>query len=206
MTDAFALLGVPRRPWLDLDDLKTRYLHQSSDTHPDRVHGASESEKSSANERYTALNSSYVKLKDTRERLLHILELETGAPPSDIQRIPPGTMDLFVEVGQTCRDCDAFLARRASSDSPMFRLQTMREGFGWNDRLSALKHRIDSRRAELESELASFNPVWDAAPTDDILARRSSLPLERLEQIYRVMSYISRWTSQIQERVVQLSI
>jgi hypothetical protein len=31
------------------------------------------------------------------------------------------------------------------------------------------------------------------------------LPLERLEQIYRAMSYVSRWMAQIQERVVQLA-
>ncbi len=206
MTDAFALLGALRQPWLDLEDLKSRYLQLSAESHPDRVHESSESEKAAAQERYAALNSSYAKLRDTRDRLLHLLELESGAPPADIQRIPPGTMDLFVEVGQTCRDCDDFLAKKSASDSPMFRLQMMRQGFEWTDRLDALKQRIDARRTELEAELSGLNAQWVSAPVDDIPARRRALPLERLEQIYRIMSYISRWTSQIQERVVQLAV
>ena len=31
------------------------------------------------------------------------------------------------------------------------------------------------------------------------------LPLDRLEQIYRALSYVGRWTEQIQERAVQLA-
>ena len=126
MTDAFELLQEPRRPWLDADALKDRFLQQSSAVHPDRFHNATEAEKAAANQSYADLNAAYTKLKDFRERLLHLLELEAGERPKDIQRIPPGTMDLFVEVGQTCRDCDAFLTRKGTSDSPMFRLQMMR--------------------------------------------------------------------------------
>jgi hypothetical protein len=32
------------------------------------------------------------------------------------------------------------------------------------------------------------------------------LPLERLEQLYRAMSYVARWTEQVQERIVQLAM
>ena len=206
MTDAFELLQVPRRPWIDVDILKEQFVRLSSDVHPDRSHNASEETKTGANDRYAEINAAYTKLKDFRERLLHLMELELGEKPKDIQRIPPGTMDLFVEVGQTCRDCDAFLTRKNSSDSPMFRLQMMREGFVWTDKLTELKSRIEAKRAELETELKQLNSVWEAAPAVGTAARRAGLPLERLEQIYRIASYISRWTEQIQERVVQLAI
>jgi hypothetical protein len=43
-----------------------------------------------------------------QERLLHLLELELGSRPRDVQRIPSGTMDLFVEVGQVCHEVDRF--------------------------------------------------------------------------------------------------
>jgi curved DNA-binding protein CbpA len=206
MTDAFQLLQVPRRPWIDLGELKERFVRLSSEVHPDRTHNDSTVDQAGANDRYAEVNAAYTKLKDFRERLLHLMELELGERPKDIQRIPPGTMDLFVEVGQTCRDCDAFLTRKSSSDSPMFRLQMMREGFAWTDKLSALQSGIESRRVDLENELKALNEVWDAAPCVGSPTRRAALPLERLEQIYRVASYISRWTEQIQERVVQLAV
>jgi len=36
MTDYFALLDEPRRPWLDVSSLKQKFLARSSEVHPDR--------------------------------------------------------------------------------------------------------------------------------------------------------------------------
>ena len=206
MTDAFAILSEPRRPWLDAEALKARFLPLATAVHPDRVHGASEAEKAAASERYAALNSAFNILREPRERLLHLLELEAGAKPGDIQRIPPGTMDLFVEVGQTCRDADAFLAKKSTATSPMLKLRLMQEGLEWADTLQGLQNRVNARRDELTAELRAMNAAWDVAPPVGSLDRASALPLERLEQIYRAMSYVARWTEQLSERVVQLAI
>jgi hypothetical protein len=43
------------------------------------------------------------------------------------------------------------------------------------------------------------------APPVGASNRREALPLARLEQIYWGVSYLSRWSEQIQERLVQLS-
>jgi len=204
MTDAFALLDVPRRPWLDPDALKSRFLERSTPFHPDRVHSAAAVEKQAANARFAELNAAYNTLREPRDRLLHLLELETGAKPPDIQRIPPGTMDLFVEIGQTCREADGFLASRGEASSPMLKLRTMQAGLEWLDKLGSLQGRVNVRREELMAELRSLNAAWEAAPAVGDPARRAALPLERLEQLYRALSYVARWTGQIQERVVQL--
>ena len=206
MTDAFALLSEPRRPWLDADALKARFLPLSTAVHPDRVHGASDAEKLAANERYAELNAAFNTLREPRDRLLHLLELEAGAKPGDIQRIPPGTMDLFVEIGQSCRDADAFLAKKSTATSPMLKLRLMQEGLDWADKLQALQSRVNARRDELTAELRTMNATWDAAPPVGSPDRRAALPLERLEQIYRAMSYVARWTEQLSERVVQLAM
>lgn len=206
MTDAFALLSEPRRPWLDAEALKARFLPLSAAVHPDRVHSASEADKAAANTRYAELNAAYNTLREPRDRLLHLLELEAGGKPKDVQRIPPGTMDLFVEVGQTCRDTDEFLKQKSTSDSPMVKLRLMQEGLDWLDRLQALQGRVNAKRDELTAELRQMNGVWEAAPAIGIPDRVNALPLERLEQVYRAMSYVARWTEQIQERVVQLAL
>lgn len=206
MTDAFALLSESRRPWLDPEALKSRVLPLLTATHPDRVHGEAEEEKRAANERHADLNAAYNTLREPRDRLLHLYELEAGEKPRDIQKIPPGTMDLFVEVGQTCRDLDEFLQRKSTATSPMLRLSLMQEGLDRLDGLQKLQARVNLRRVELESELKALNPVWDSAPPAGSPERRERLPLERLEQIYRAMSYVARWTSQIQERLVSLAL
>jgi hypothetical protein len=205
MIDNFLLLNEPRLPWLDPDLLKEKFLPLSAPFHPDRVHSASEAEKSKANKRYAELNAAYNCLREPKERLLHLLELELGKKPSDIQKIPPGTMDLFVEVGQTCRDADAFLAEKSKVTSPLLKVQLFERSQEWTDKFNLLQQKINLKRDELSTELRELNFVWQNAPAIGSPERPANLPLERLEQIYRIFSYIARWSEQIQERVVELS-
>jgi hypothetical protein len=201
--DFFSLLGQPRHPWLEPETLKDRFLQLSSEAHPDRAHSASHAEKEAANRRYAEFNLAHNTLKEPRDRLLHLIELERGEKPRDIQRIPPGTMDLFVEVGQLCRDIDGFLAERGKVSSPILKVQMFEKGLDWTDKLQSLQQRIAVKRTELEGELRSMNSVWDSAPAAGP-ERAGALPIERLEQIYRTFSYIARWSEQINERMVQL--
>ena len=205
MTDCFALLEEPRQPWLSAAELKKKFISLSSRFHPDRVHTAAESEKTSANQRYQDLNAAYNVLREPKERLLHLLELESGSKPKDIQRIPAGTMDLFVEVGQTCREVDAFLGTRAGVTSPILKVQLFERAQEWTGKLDDLQKKINAKRGDMVKELEAMNAVWDKAPPIGSMERPASLPLERLEQIYRIFSYIVRWTEQVQERHVQLS-
>jgi DnaJ-domain-containing protein 1 len=205
MTDNFLLLSEPRRPWLDAEALKAKFLPLSTNAHPDRFHSASEADKQQATARYAELNAAYNTLREPRDRLLHLLEVELGAKPKDVQRIPPGTMDLFVEVGQICRDVDAFLAQQKNVTSPLLKVQMFEQGMEWTDKLQALQQHINAKRDELASELQQMNAAWESAPTVGSPERAAALPLERLEQIYRVFSYIARWSEQIQERNVQLA-
>ncbi len=55
MTDCFELLQEPRRPWIEGGALKARFLELSAAAHPDRVHGATESERAQANARSAEL-------------------------------------------------------------------------------------------------------------------------------------------------------
>jgi len=205
MTDCFELLQEPRRPWLDADALKARFLELSAAAHPDRVHGGTESERAHANARSAELNAAYNTLRESRDRLFHLLELERGAPSRDIQRIPAGTMDLFVEIGQFCRDADTFLATNPNSESPMLKLQRMRQALEWSDRLMALQRQVNLRREVLETTLRGLNAAWESAPPPSDPDRKNHLPLESLEDAARAMSYVSRWTSQLQERLGQLA-
>ena len=172
MTDAFALLGEPRRPGVCLDALAARFRQFASENHPDRFHGQGAVARNAADTRYAELNAAYQTLREPRDRLLHLYELEAGSSPKDIQRIPPGTMDLFVEIGQACRDCDTHLTQQSGVTSPMLKLTAMQAGLGWTEKMLTLQQQVNVRRDALVAESEAMNPSWEAAPPP----RRPSWP------------------------------
>ena len=67
------------------------------------------------------------------------------------------------------------------------------------EQLAALQQKIASKRGELLAEIQRMDSVWD-----DVPGRKAALG--RLEELYRLLSYFNRWTGQLQERIVQLSL
>jgi DnaJ-domain-containing protein 1 len=199
MTDYFALLNEPRRPWLEPELLKEKFLALSARFHPDRVHNLGEAERAAAQERYTELNAAYNSLREPKERLQHLLELELGALPKDVQRIPSDLMDLSLEVGKACREADAFLAEKAKVTSPLLQVTFFERSEEFADSLRRLRQRVNSLEDQLTGELQRIDAAWQA----DAARRKALLP--RLEELYRLFSYFARWSAQIQERVVRLS-
>jgi curved DNA-binding protein CbpA len=200
VSDYFALLNETRRPWLDGDLLKQKFHTLSGGLHPDKIHSASEAEKASAAKKFAELNAAYHCLTDPKLRLLHLLELELGAKPKDIQQIPTTLADLFAEVAGVCRDADGFLAEKAKVTSPLLQVQLFERGQDWVEKLNILQRKLNELREQVSGRLKSLDEHWMAA---DAVARREILP--KLEELYRLFGYFNRWNNQIQERVVQLS-
>ena len=205
MPDHFALLGEPRRPWIDPEQLKNKFLGLSSTVHPDRVHGGSEEEMRFANQHFAEVNAAYNCLRDPKDRLRHLLELELGTPPKYVERVPEGAMDLCFQVGQACRDADRFLETKAGPKSPMLQVQWVEQSLDWMEKLAELRGRVRTHRDQVLEEVRAMNVPWESAPEAGAVGRVSALPLERLEQLYRVLGYYSRWIEQIQARHVRLS-
>ena len=200
MTDYFALLKEQRRPWLNPDLLKQRFLALSAEVHPDRVHGADDLQKRIAQEHYAELNAAYNCLREPKERLAHLLELETGAKPKQVQNVPSDLMDAFMEITNTCRGADAFLAERNAMTSPLLKLQFFERGQEWNEKLMALQKKINSWREDLFARIKDIDGEWEKNAGE----RKGSLEL--LEKNCQLLGYFGRWSAQIQERIVQLSL
>jgi len=201
--DCFALLDEPRRPWLDPDLLKQKFLCLSAQFHPDRVHRASDEEKRGAQLRYAELNAAYNCLREPKERLGHLLELERGAKPKEIQDIPPGLMDRFLEVSQLCRQADEVLAEKGRVTSPLLKVEMFERAQEWSEKLAATQRQIHSLREGLITELRELDARW-LVVGDSALEAREDL-LQRLEELHRLFSYFTRWGGQIQERIVQMA-
>ena len=111
MTDYFALLNEPRRPWIEPETLKAKFLALAAGIHPDRIHNADELEKAGATHRYAELNTAYNCLAEPKSRLRHLLELELGTKPEDIQQIPPCPCRSVCRSGDHWPECRQFSRR-----------------------------------------------------------------------------------------------
>jgi DnaJ-domain-containing protein 1 len=200
MPDYFALLNESRRPWLEVDVLKQKFLTQSANLHPDKIHSASDVGKNIAAKNFAELNAAYNCLAEPKSRLLHLLELELGAKPKDIQQIPAALADLFAEVANVCKSADQFLVEKNKTTSPLMQVQLFARGQDWIEKLNLLQRKLNELREQVLSQLKSLDAKWIAT---DENSRRKLLP--NLEELYRLFSYFNRWNNQIQERVVQLS-
>jgi len=190
----FALFALELGPALDAAALKERFSRATGETHPDKFAQAPEPERLAAESRYAELNRAYQTLIDPRARLLALYELTKGEKPRDVQRIPPGTMDLFIEVGQTCQQFDQFLERKRAAGGALERAALMGEELALQDTLATLRGKLEQLGATLEKDLAALDAKWRAGEKD----------LNVLETIYRKYSYLARWQQQLEEREIAL--
>ena len=193
MTDYFALLDEPRQPWLDEETIKAKFFALSTSVHPDRVHALPDTERKTAHDRYTQLNAAYHCLREPKERLRHLLELQVGRKPAPVQQVPAELVELFFEIGHATRGADEFLKRKASITSPLLLVGLFDEGQNISERLAGLRDNLTARQNQLTNELQTLNDDWQQR-------------LERLEQIQQTLSYLHRWTAQLQERIVELTL
>jgi len=200
MIDYFALLKQQRRPWLEPDALKDTFLTLSSELHPDRIHSASAMEKERAQEVYIDLNAAYQCLREPKARLRHLLELERGKL-EQVQSIPSAMMNLSLEVAQACREADLFLSKKAKATSPLLQVELFERGQEHVQTLTWVVKQLESRRELLMTELMQVDSIWVQRT-----AGRETGQLDRIEEIYRLLSYYERWSGHLRERIVQLSL
>jgi curved DNA-binding protein CbpA len=202
LTDYFALLDEPRRPWLDPENLKSKFLTLSSEVHPDRVHGASESEKKEAQERYITLNAAYNALREPRTRLAHLLELERGTKPEAVQMVPGGVMDLFGKIGTVLRRADGLIAEKNAATSPMVRFQIFSRAEPVMEELDSLKKELRAQETRALEEVREIDARWPEATFSELRHAH----LAKLESTRHLLNYLARWGGQLEERSFQLTL
>jgi len=204
VTDFFALLGVPRRPWLEAGELQTRFHKCSGELHPDRLGHLPATERDAASARYVNLNAAYQCLRDPKQRLGHLLELELGARTAEMRDIPAALTDFFLALGPVLREVDAFLAGRDAEVSPLLRVQWFERGMEWDEKLRAWQARAREMQVALEAETRDLSGAWPAEATAGTTPPAATATLPRLGEVYRALSLLGRWQSQLQERLMKL--
>jgi curved DNA-binding protein CbpA len=201
VTDYFALLGEPRRPWLDADRLKEKFLALSRQTHPDRRDPQTASGPVEPGQAFAEINAAWNCLRDPRNRLRHLLQLELGNSARDAHSIPSELMSVSLEVGSLCREADGFLNERETQTSALVRAQMFERGQELAEKLMAMQQQIGKGREDLLGEVQKLDATWANTARD---ARQQAL--KRLKEIESVLGFAGRWLAQLQERVVRLAL
>ncbi len=105
MTDYFALLGQPKRPWLDLEQLEKKYHELARTTHPDQS-------ARSADE-FAELNKAYRTLCDPKSRMEHLLVLAGKPPLAAMTDVPADLVELFMKIAPGMRGSETESVRES---------------------------------------------------------------------------------------------
>ncbi|MEX1117661.1 MAG: J domain-containing protein [Terrimicrobiaceae bacterium] len=150
MTDAFALLGLPRRPFLEEESIRSAYLERAKHLHPDSAEGHAES--------FSEAKNAFEILKDPATRLRHLIELETGQRPK--QEAPSVAGALFSEVCATTELSRAVLAKAAVSKSPLVRALLLGDLRRAVAQTESVLQSVSHHQHHQTGELARLDAAW----------------------------------------------
>jgi curved DNA-binding protein CbpA len=194
MTDYFALLDQPRRPWLDLDALKQAFHQKSLTEHPDaQAPGGSAND---AEATFALLNEAHQTLQDPKRRLQHLVALQGHAPTARFDSVPPDIADLFPVIAQVTQDAERLGEKAANATSALSRSLLASELVHVRDRVESLLARLTSLQAEADSELQRINGGFDEHDSDTVAA---------LHRLYVRYSFLQRWLAQLNEHSARLN-
>ena len=205
MTDYFALLGVKRGPKVDVDVLKANFHRLSKALHPDHLGKVETACAANSAGPFAEINAAYRCLRETKDRLAHLIEIELGRKPESIQHIPDEIATVGAQVMMICRGVDAFLGNRQKNPAPMVRAQQFKDSMEWLSKCDALEAALDPLRVRLEMELEKLEVAWNQPPEHAPWKPSAKIEID-LDRSYRLASYVTKWTSQIKERQLLLTL
>lgn len=190
----FDRLGFNPQPWIDGEVLKKKFTELSSQSHPDK---AAQLDKQSAEKEFQELNASYNILRNSRSRLLHLLELSGAAPAQHIQNVPPAALELFTTIAAAEKRADALVKEKAAASSPMLKVQLMDRSLHEIETIQLIQAGIVERISQIEAGLRETNAAWTPNPP--------FAALTSLQEAAAALGFLERWRVQLQDRIGQLT-
>jgi DnaJ-domain-containing protein 1 len=191
MTDYFALLDEPRRPWIEPDELKQKYHRLTLATHPDTQ------AESTPSDAFAELSKGYRTLADSRQRLLHLLMLEGRAPAAAAQAVPNDLAALFLKVGLLNQEIDLVSRKLTEATSSLGKSILTGE---LQEVQTRAKYQLDRLRGIYDEQLERLRNLNDKWTSD------RARTLTQVAEVYGRITYLSRWIDQLGEKRVQLSL
>jgi curved DNA-binding protein CbpA len=187
MTDHFAVLHQPRRPWLDPDQLKREYQRLTITQHPDRQEQGNRLDFASINEAYRVLSN-------PRLRLNHLLNLNNDANATTA--VPADMADLFMQAAALVQGIVGLLQKRDGAASALSKSLVEAEMADHRERGNRLLQQLDTLYGTALEDLRRADQSWLKNPAEVI---------DELTRLAHRFGYLDRWINQLKERQFQLS-
>ena len=188
MTDHFAALGQPRRPWLEADALKDAFHRRSAALHPD-VRGTGDGAQ------FAALNAAYSVLREPAARLRHLLELTAPAALAATAAPPLELGDLFMQIAGLRRRLTELLAQRHTATSPLTRALLAGGETTLRRELHAVLAQLEGAEATALEEVRALDSTWRETDAEAVAA---------LTRRFHRLAYLTRWLAQTREALFTL--
>ncbi|MBA3272670.1 MAG: J domain-containing protein [Chthoniobacterales bacterium] len=194
MTDYFALLDQPRRPWLDPEQLKQAFHSRALQVHPDT--SAHPSGGDFAGALFAELNEAHQVLQDPKRRLQHLLTLN-GHPPNRSPAATPAQIDeLFPLVAAASQRASKATEQATTAANALSRSLLKAEASGASQQLNAILSQVMRLQKQATDELQQLDRAWRES---------DAAQLEQLSALHLRFSYLGRWISELEEKRMQLS-
>lgn len=180
MTDYFALLQQPRQPWLDAEQLQERYRQICLTSHPDRLPG-----DAAMDESFAAVSEAYRVLKDPKQRIQHLLQLEGHELGKD-GSVPQSLLPLFSRIGDFIARATRLWQRHAESQNALSKSVLQAEIVASHREVEALLHDAKELLHQAEETTRSLNDSWRSEP-------------DELARVYSLFGFLTRWIEQLEE-------
>ena len=188
--DYFAIFGLPRKLWIEMNALEQKYLQLSWKLHPDNFVNATEVERELSLRRSSELNDAYRTLQDPVARVEYLLGLENMRKEGEHkQQAPPELLEEVFALNES--------------------LDELREAKSAGDDLTDLKSRLESaeqnfgeKLAEVDAELQTTARDWDAAidlNTDEPARKRL---MARMNELLNRRSYIRNLVVNVEKELL----
>lgn len=185
MTNAFALLGLPRAAALDPEALQQAWLAASRAAHPDQPGG----DAAQAAE----INAAHETLQSPEKRLRHLLELHQA--PWRAVPIDDTMMAIFSQLGPLLQSVAGLLKRRQTAASALAKALLAPEEMRLREQLEELGTQLEAQRSSLLAELPAL---------DSRLGSGDTATLTDLQTLQAKLAYLSKWQTQIRESLLSL--
>lgn len=158
MTDAFAELGVPRRPHVDRTLVESNFRERAAACHPDRNGGDPSA--------LARLNAARKTLSSEAARLKHLLAIAfpTFAPQT---RFSPD-FEMFSLVGTLARSAEALATKRESASSALAAALLEKESVALQDSVREAARVLGARRDEVSEQLLALDAKWPDIPAEEL--------------------------------------
>jgi curved DNA-binding protein CbpA len=180
--DAFSLLDLPRRPWLDADLVRQAFQQKAAALHPDRNPQAAAG--------FAALTRAHEVLREPGSRLLAYL----GEAASPGAALSPELVALFPRIAAHREKAQRIEALRLAAGSRLGAALLTSELAGVMVEAKTLLEELDLHREALWAGIREIDARLDSLESDDT---------EALRGMAHRLAFVEKWRAQLVEALLR---